>query len=106
VCHISLEKSQWGIQFCFRPLDLIAIRGLHEKLWAFKMAKVLILKISGFPTWKSWEKWHLGATPMVNHKEYDKGEGDDFFQIWVVVCFMTPCMLVVCPCTKNVWIMH
>jgi len=49
-------------------VNFISIKGLHKKLWAFKVARVLILGISGFPTWESWEKWHLGATPMANHR--------------------------------------
>jgi hypothetical protein len=44
-------------------IKLISIRGLHNKLWAFKVVGVLILGILGFPSWESWEKWHLGVTP-------------------------------------------
>jgi len=39
---------------------------------------ISISKISGFPIWESWEKHHLGLVPMVNHKEYYKGEGGGF----------------------------
>jgi hypothetical protein len=53
VCHISWKILNKRYNFA---LDLIAIRGLHEKLWASKMARVLILGISGFPTWELWEK--------------------------------------------------
>jgi len=34
-------------------LDLTSIGGLQKKLWAPKMAKVLISGILGFPTWVS-----------------------------------------------------
>jgi hypothetical protein len=44
----------------------------------------------------------LDAAPMVNHKEYYKGEGGGFVHVWVVVSFVSSCMLVTCPCTKSV----
>jgi hypothetical protein len=34
-------------------LYLTSIRGLHKKLWASKVARILISRISGFPTWAS-----------------------------------------------------
>jgi len=49
-CHISWKNLNKGYNFA---LDLIAIKGLDEKLWASKVAKVPILGISGFPTWES-----------------------------------------------------
>jgi hypothetical protein len=54
-------------------LDLTLIRCLHMKLWASKVARVPIIKISGLPTWESWEKWHLHAALVVNHKKSYKG---------------------------------
>jgi len=39
-------------------------------LWASKIARVLVSGILGFLT-----KWHLDVVPMVNHREYYKGEG-------------------------------
>ncbi len=47
--------------------DLTSIKGLHKKLRASKVAKVLISRISRFLIWESWEKWHLGAAPVVSH---------------------------------------
>jgi hypothetical protein len=32
------------------PLEFTSIKGLHKKLWASKVARVLILGISGLPT--------------------------------------------------------
>ncbi len=87
-------------------LNHTSIGGRHKKLWAFKMARVSILGISRFFTWESWKKWHLDATSMANHKEYYKGEGGGFPQVRVVVNFMSPCMLMVHPCTKNAPTMH
>jgi hypothetical protein len=43
---------------------------------------------------------------MANHKEYYKGEGDDFPQVQTMVSLVNLCMFMACPCTKNVPIMH
>jgi hypothetical protein len=40
-----------------------SIRGLHKKLWASKVTKVLILKISGLPIWESRVKMTFGCRP-------------------------------------------
>jgi len=43
---------------------------------------------------------------MVKHKEYYKGEGDEFSQVQAVVSLMSLCLVNGCLCTKNVPIMH
>jgi hypothetical protein len=43
---------------------------------------------------------------MANHKEYYKGEGGGFSQVWVVMNLMSSCVHVVHPCTKSASIMH
>jgi hypothetical protein len=60
-------------------------------LKASKLARDLISKISG----------HLSACLMARHKEYYKGEGGGFPQIWAMVSLMNICMLVARPCTKG-----
>jgi hypothetical protein len=87
-------------------LDLTSIWGLYQNLWASKVTKVPISKISGLPTWESWTKWHLGVGLMAKHREYYKGEGGGFLQVWVVVSLMSLCLLVACPCTKGPSGMH
>jgi hypothetical protein len=73
-------------------LNLASIGGLHKKLWASKVAKVLISKISGLPTWESWEKWHLGVVLMAKHRKYYKWKSGGFSKskswwiLWVRVC--------------------
>jgi hypothetical protein len=42
-----------GYKFAF---NLTSIKGLHKNLWHSKMLGVLILRISGLPTWESQEK--------------------------------------------------
>jgi len=98
VCHIPLERSQQGLQFCFK---FTSIRGLHTKLWDSKVARVPILGISGLPFGSLGTQWHLGASPMASHREYYKGEGGGFPQIQAMVSLMRPCLHVAHLCTKN-----
>ncbi len=35
-------------------------------------------------------KWHLGASPMARHREYYKGEGGGFPQVWAMVSLVSP----------------
>jgi hypothetical protein len=68
-------------------LDLTSIEGLHTKLWASKIAGVLILGISGLPLGNCGTKWHLGASPVARHREYYKEEGGGFpkSRLWWVL---------------------
>jgi hypothetical protein len=58
--------------------DLISIRGLHTKLWGFKGAGVLTLRISRFPFRSFRTKCHLDVGLVEKHKVYYKGEGGGF----------------------------
>ncbi len=62
-------------------LDLISIRGLHTKLWAFKVVEVSILRISKLSLRSPGTKWHLGAGLVAKHKVYYKGKGGGFPQV-------------------------
>jgi hypothetical protein len=68
-------------------LDLIVIEGLHAKLWAPKVARVLVVGIPGLPLGSLGTKCHLDVAPMERCKEYYKGEGDGFpkFGLWWVL---------------------
>jgi hypothetical protein len=109
--HPKLCVCKWCVTYPWKALNkgydfalkIISIGGLQKKLWASKVTRVPISKNLGLPTWESWEKWHLGATPMANHKEYYKGEGGGFPQVQAVVSL---CMLVVRSCTKSISTMH
>jgi hypothetical protein len=70
------------------------------------MEGISISRILGLPTWESQEKHHLGVAPMVNYREYYKGEVGGFPQVRVVVSFISLCMPVAYLCTKSVPIMH
>jgi hypothetical protein len=68
--------------------------------------EVPILKISGLQLGSPGKKWHLGAVPVARHRVYYKGEGGGFPQVQAVVSFVSMCLPVVCPCTKNALVMH
>jgi len=70
-------------------LDLILIEGLQKKLWASKVVEVPILRISGLQFGSLRTKWHLGAGPMVRHREFYKGEGGGFPQVRPVVSLVS-----------------
>jgi hypothetical protein len=73
--------NMWHTTYCWKNLnkgynfasDFTSIEGLHTKLWAPKVAKVLILGILGLTLGSLGTKWHLGASPMAKHREYYKG---------------------------------
>jgi hypothetical protein len=72
---------RWHDTYHWKPLDkgynlasnLTLIGGLHTKLWASKVTKVSISRISRFQLRSPWTKWHLGVGPVARHKEYYKG---------------------------------
>jgi hypothetical protein len=87
-------------------LDLTSIGNLHTKLWASKVAKDLILGISGLSFGSPKTKWHLSVGPVVKHKEYNKGEGGCFPQVWAMVSLVTLHLHVAHPCIKGVPTTH
>jgi hypothetical protein len=87
-------------------LDLISIRGLHIKLWAPKVARVLVVRILGLPFGNPKTKCHLDASPMASHRVYFKGEGGGFPQVWAVVSFVSSSLPMVHLTTKSAPTMH
>jgi hypothetical protein len=51
-------------------------------------------------------KWHLSVGPVARHKLYYKGEGGGFPQVRIVASLVSPCLPMVCPCTKSALAMH
>jgi hypothetical protein len=97
-CHILLKRSWRGLQLFFKP---------HLN-WRFT-EEVIGLQSCKNPNFKNWDlgsKWHLGVGPMARHREYCKGEGGGFPQVWAVVSLVSLCLLVLHLCTKSVLIMH
>jgi hypothetical protein len=85
-------------------LDFTSIKDLHTKLWASKVARVPISRISRLGSPET--KWYLGAGPVARHRGYYKGEGGGFSQVWTVMNLANLCLLVVRLCTKSAPIMH
>jgi hypothetical protein len=84
----------------------ISIGGLHTNLWGPKVARVSTLKISVLPLRSPGTKCHLDVGLMERHKVYYKEEGRGFPQVWAVVSFMSPSLLVPRPSTKSAPTMH
>jgi hypothetical protein len=99
---------RWHATYRWKALDkgynffseFISIRGLHTKLWASKVAEVLILRISGLSLGNPETKWCLAAGPMAKHRVYYKGEGDGFPPCSGRGEFCEFVLLVASPCTK------
>ncbi len=89
-------------------LNLIAIRGLQKKLWALKVARVLVVAISGLPLGSPRTKSHLDVAPVERCRVYYKGEGGGFPQVRAVVslvCSSCP-WLVLAPKVLKLCINH
>jgi hypothetical protein len=84
----------------------MAIEGLHAKLWAPKVAKVLVVGFLGFPLGSPKTKCHLDVTPMESYKEYYKGEGAGFPQNRGMVSLVSLRLPTACLGTKSVKTMH
>jgi hypothetical protein len=94
-CHIPWKYLNKGYNY---TLYITSIIGLHIKLWARKVSRLQL----GSPE----TKWHLGASPMAMHKEYYKGEGGGFPQVWAMVSLVSPCLPVAHLCNKTAPTMH
>jgi hypothetical protein len=87
-------------------LDLIAIGGLHAKLCTSKVARVLVMRISGFPLGSPGTKSHLNVVPVESYKVYYKGEGGGFPQVLAVVSLMSLRLSMARLSTKSAPTMH
>jgi len=80
--------------------NLISIGGFHTKLWAPKVTKVIVVRISRLPFGSLGTKWHLGAGLVAMHKVYYKGEGGGFPQVWAVMSLVNLFLFMVRQCIK------
>jgi len=71
-----------------------------------KVAGIPVVGILGLPLGSPKIKWHLGAGPVASHKVYYKGEGGGFPQVWAVVSFVSPSLLMARLSTKSALTMH
>jgi hypothetical protein len=81
--------------------NLTSVRGLHTKLGLPKSRESQFREFQDSQLESPETKWHLGVGPMAKHREYYKGEGGGFFQVWAMVSFVSSCLLVVRLCTKS-----
>jgi hypothetical protein len=79
---------------------------MHTRLCAPKVTRVPAVGILRFPFGSPGTKCHLDVTPMERHKEYYKGEGGGFPQVWAMVSLMSSSLPMVRPSTKSAQIMH
>ncbi len=70
--------------------NLITIKGLHVKLCALKVARVLVMRISGLPFGSLGTKSHLDVAPVERCIVYYKGQGGGFPQVRAVESLMSP----------------
>jgi hypothetical protein len=71
-----------------------------------KVAKALILGISGLPFGSLGTKCHLDVSLVERHKVYYKGEGGGLPQVRAVVNVMSPSLPMAHPSTKSAQTMH
>jgi hypothetical protein len=74
-CQKALDE---GYNFAW---DFIAIRGLHKKLCALKVAGILDVGISRLPSGSPGKKIHLDVAPVESYIVYYKQEGGAFPQV-------------------------
>jgi hypothetical protein len=86
--------------------NLIAIEGLHTKLCAPKVVRILVMGILGLPLGSPKTKSHLDVAPVKRHKIYYKGEGGGFPQVWAMVSLMNLRLPMARPNTKSAPTMH
>jgi hypothetical protein len=105
---------KWHLTYPWKALDksynfalnFISIGGLHAKLWARKIAGVLVVRIWGLPLRSLGTKCHLDVGLMERHKLYYKGENGGFPQVQTMVNLVSLSLLVACPNTKGAPIIH
>jgi hypothetical protein len=86
--------------------NLVIIKGLHAKLWAFKVVGVQVVKIPGFPFGRLETKCHLDVAPVERRRVYYKEEGGGFPQVQAIVSLVSLKLPMVRPRTKSVQNMH
>ncbi len=70
--------------------DLVPIGGRGEELRSPKVAGVLTGTVSGLHFGSPGKKSHLDVASAESCREYYKGEGGGFPQVWAVVCHVSP----------------
>jgi hypothetical protein len=87
-------------------LHIISIKGLQQSYGSPKSWESQFWECRDSNLGVPGQKWHSDVGLVARHKVYYKGEGGGFPQIWAVVSFVNPCLLVARSCTKSVLAMH
>jgi hypothetical protein len=69
--------------------DLIVIASLHIKLYAPRVTRILVMRISKLPLRSPETKSYLDVSPVERCRIYYKGEGGGFPQVWAVVSLVS-----------------
>jgi hypothetical protein len=85
--------------------NLIAIKGLHAKLWAPKIVEIPNVRISRLPLGSPGTKCHLDVALVERCRIYYKGEGGGFPQVWAVLNLVSLNLPMARPNTKSAQIM-
>jgi len=88
VCHIPLKNYRRELKRWFRPH--LNWKSTH-KVMGLQSCKSFNFGNFGILIWESRDKMTFGAGSMVRHREYYKGEGDGFPQVWVMVSLVSTC---------------
>jgi len=72
-------------------LDLVLIGLYSREIWAPKVPGLQPGVVSRLQLGSPGKKSHLDVGSVASHKEYYKGEGGGFPQVWVVVSLMCSC---------------
>jgi hypothetical protein len=112
--HPNFLVWRWHATYCWIFFDkgynfalyIISIGGLHAKLWASKVAGVLVVRISRLPLGSPGTKCHLDVGLVKRHIVYYKGEGGGFPQVQAMVSLVSPSLPMVRPSTKSALTIH
>jgi len=94
-CDISMKSSWQGLQLFFRPQ--LNWRSERKRYGPPKSQESQFQEFQDSQVGNLGTKWHLGASPMVKHREHYKGEGGGFPKsmpgliLWVHVCLWLIC---------------
>jgi hypothetical protein len=102
--HPDFLAHKWHATYRWKALDkgynfslyLMLIKGFHAKLWAPKVEKILIVRISGLSFGSHGTKCHLDVSLVERHR----------VRIRAVMNLVSPNLPMACSSTKSVLIMY
>jgi hypothetical protein len=118
--HCDFLMCRWRATYCWKALDegynfasyLISIKGVHGKLWAYKIVGILVVEIWGLPLGNPGTKCHLmwalwrGTKYTIKGKVVASPKSELWWVLWVRVCpwlILAPKVLQLCTNQLVVW---